>query len=88
MQRSTKTNKTTLRSEGRSALKKGLTEPTLLEMSGLAIYRDLARRCQDRSNTRRFVTSGTHKHLLLTSENPKSLEVNFALLPLVTNLPQ
>jgi hypothetical protein len=31
-----RTRKTTLRSEGRSALKKDLTEPTLLEMSGLA----------------------------------------------------
>ena len=36
MQRLTKTNKTTLRSEGRTALKKRLTEPTLVEMSGLA----------------------------------------------------
>jgi hypothetical protein len=33
MQRSKNTNKTTLRSEWRSALKKDLTGPTLLEMS-------------------------------------------------------
>jgi hypothetical protein len=31
------TNKTTLRSEGRRALKKRLTEPTLLEMSGYQV---------------------------------------------------
>jgi hypothetical protein len=41
MQRLTKTNQTTLRSAGRSVLKNGLTEPTLLEMSGLPTYRDL-----------------------------------------------
>jgi hypothetical protein len=35
MQALKKTNKTTLRSEWRSVLKKSLTEPTLLEMSGL-----------------------------------------------------
>ena len=34
-----RTTKTTLRSEGRSALKKTLTEPTLLEMSGYGVYR-------------------------------------------------
>jgi len=34
MQKSKKTNKTTLRSASRSALKKNLTEPTLSEMSG------------------------------------------------------
>src|SRR6266404_8744120 len=34
MQALKKTNKTTLRSEWRSVLKKSLTEPTLLEMSG------------------------------------------------------
>jgi hypothetical protein len=33
--RANKTNKTTLRSERRSALKNNLTGPTLLEMSGL-----------------------------------------------------
>jgi hypothetical protein len=32
-----RTRKTTLRSEGRSALKKYLTEPTLLEMSGTLV---------------------------------------------------
>jgi hypothetical protein len=36
MREVTKTNKTTLRSAGRSALKKSLTGPTLLEMSGNA----------------------------------------------------
>jgi hypothetical protein len=46
MQRLKKTNRTTLRSVGRSALKKRLTEPTLVEMSGLATSRDLAGRCQ------------------------------------------
>src|SRR5882762_4497114 len=35
-EKSTKANKTTLRSEGRSTLKKNLTGPTLLEMSGNA----------------------------------------------------
>jgi hypothetical protein len=39
-----KTNKTTLWSERRSVLKKGLTRPTLLEMSGKATNRDLGRR--------------------------------------------
>jgi hypothetical protein len=34
MERLTKTNKTTLQSEWTSALKKDLTGPTLLEMSG------------------------------------------------------
>ncbi len=33
--------KTTLGSERRSVLKKSLTEPTLLEMSGNATYQDL-----------------------------------------------
>ena len=42
MKRSKKTNKTTLRSEWRSVLKKSLTEPTLLEMSGNPTYQDLA----------------------------------------------
>ncbi len=36
------TNKTTPRSGGRSLLKKDLTGPTLLEMSGFATYLDLA----------------------------------------------
>lgn len=39
MQRLTKTNQTTLRSEGRSALKKRLTELTLLEMSYGAVFK-------------------------------------------------
>jgi hypothetical protein len=34
-------NKTTLRSERRSAFKKGLTGPTLLEMSGKRVNQDL-----------------------------------------------
>jgi hypothetical protein len=34
--------KTTLRSARRAALKKDLTGPTLLEMSGLRVYQDLA----------------------------------------------
>jgi hypothetical protein len=38
MQALKKTNKTTLRSECRTVLKKSLTEPTLLEMSGNATY--------------------------------------------------
>jgi hypothetical protein len=37
---------------------------------------------------RRFIVSGTHRHLLLTSENPKSSKANFVTLPLVTDLPQ
>jgi hypothetical protein len=41
MQRSKRTNKTTHRSEGRSALKKDLTGPTLLEMSGFPTYHPL-----------------------------------------------
>jgi hypothetical protein len=41
-QRSKETTKTTLRSERRSALKKSLTGPTLLEMSGNPTYQDLA----------------------------------------------
>jgi hypothetical protein len=45
MQGAKRTRKTTLRSERRSALKKYLTEPTLLEMSGYPTYRDLAYRC-------------------------------------------
>ena len=36
-----RTNKTTLSSEWRSALKKSLTEPALLEMSGKRVNRDL-----------------------------------------------
>lgn len=39
MQRLTKTNQTTLRSAGRSELKKRLTEPSLLEMYGNATTR-------------------------------------------------
>jgi hypothetical protein len=35
-----KTTKTTLRSGRSSALKKDLTEPTLLEMSGFGVYPD------------------------------------------------
>jgi hypothetical protein len=42
MQGSKKANKATLRSEWRSVLKKSLTEPTLLEMSGNPTYQDLA----------------------------------------------
>jgi hypothetical protein len=38
------TRKTTLRSEWRSALKKSLTEPALLEMSGTLVYQCLASR--------------------------------------------
>jgi len=41
-----KTNEDTLRSERRSALKKSLTEPTLLEMSGYRTNQKFARRCQ------------------------------------------
>jgi len=41
MKRSKRTNKTTHRSEWRSLLKKDLTGPTLLEMSGSPTYRDL-----------------------------------------------
>ena len=41
---SKETRKTTLRSEWRSALKKNLTEPALLEMSGKATHRPLAAR--------------------------------------------
>jgi hypothetical protein len=37
-----KANEDTLRSERRSALKKRLTEPTLLEMSGYPTYREFA----------------------------------------------
>ena len=37
-----KTNEGILRSEWRSALKKRLTEPTLLEMSGNRVNQDLA----------------------------------------------
>ena len=40
-QRAKQTTKTTLRSDRRSLLKNYLTEPTLLEMSGNATYRDL-----------------------------------------------
>jgi len=40
MQRLTKTNKTTLQSERTSALKKDLTGPTLLEMSGNPICQE------------------------------------------------
>src|SRR5258708_27345704 len=36
------TTKTTLRSEGSSVLKKDLTGPTLLEMSGFRVYKDLS----------------------------------------------
>jgi hypothetical protein len=36
-----------LRSEGRSVLKKSLTGPTLLEMSGNPTYRDLTARSVD-----------------------------------------
>ena len=39
MQRLTKTNQTTLRSAGQSALKKRLTELTLLEMSYGAVFK-------------------------------------------------
>ena len=39
---SKETRKTTLRSGWRSALKKSLTEPALLEMSDNATYRELA----------------------------------------------
>jgi hypothetical protein len=42
MKRSRKTNKATLGSEWRGALKKSLTEPTLLEMSGNPTYQELA----------------------------------------------
>ena len=42
MQREKRTNKTTLSSEWRSALKKSLTESALLEMSGYATYQDLS----------------------------------------------
>ena len=45
---SKETRKTTLRSEWRSALKKSLTEPALLEMSGNPTNRDLP---IDRTNT-------------------------------------
>jgi hypothetical protein len=38
-----KANEDTLRSERRSALKKRLTEPTLLEMSGYATNQELAK---------------------------------------------
>jgi hypothetical protein len=41
MQALKKTNKTTPRSEWRSVLKKSLTEPTLLEMSGNGVNQDL-----------------------------------------------
>jgi hypothetical protein len=41
MQRSKRTNKTTHRSEWRSLLKKDLTGPTLLEMSGFGVYQEL-----------------------------------------------
>ena len=41
-----KTNEDTLRSERRSVLKKRLTEPTLLEMSGYRTNQKFARRCQ------------------------------------------
>jgi hypothetical protein len=37
-----RTNKTTLKSEWRSALKKRLTEPALLEMSGKATTQELS----------------------------------------------
>ena len=43
MQRLTKTNKTTLQSERTSALKKDLTGPTLLEISGNRVYQALTR---------------------------------------------
>ena len=42
MQRVEENEETTLRSEGTSLLKKSLTEPALLEMSGNRIYQDLA----------------------------------------------
>jgi hypothetical protein len=42
MQRVKRTNKTTHRSEWRSVLKKSLTEPALLEMSGYPTYQELA----------------------------------------------
>ena len=52
MQRLTKTNKTTLQSERTSALKKDLTGPTLLEISGNTTYRDLvARDCSRHPGT-------------------------------------
>jgi hypothetical protein len=44
MQREKRTNKTTLSSEWRSALKKSLTESALLEMSGYATYQELTKR--------------------------------------------
>jgi hypothetical protein len=40
--------KTTHRSEGRSLLKKDLTGPTLLEMSGNPTYQELAALAQNR----------------------------------------
>ena len=40
-----RTNKTTLKSAWRSALKKRLTEPALLEMSGNRVNQDLATGC-------------------------------------------
>src|SRR5271156_6471998 len=43
MHRPTKTKQDTLRSERRSALRKALTEPTLLEMSGYPTYQELGR---------------------------------------------
>jgi hypothetical protein len=41
-----RTNKTTLKSEWRSALKKKLTEPALLEMSGNPPNQELTWRCR------------------------------------------
>ena len=55
MQRSKRTNQTTHRSEWRSLLKKDLTGPTLLEMSGNPTYRDLNRQLNGTSKKVRWV---------------------------------